>query len=140
MSKKYSNDKNVVTISSPLSMRHFNKGMTEAPERGLGFTLRSLIMSLFVLLVIACIISLYSGDGNIPTFGGLLSALEDVPTVSFVDTFNDLTIRSSWGAFNFLRNFFNWFTSMLSIGTWLAQSFINLLVYAFYFVKYVFAF
>lgn len=118
----------------------WKKGLAEAPERGLGFTLRSVIIALFVLLVVACVISLYSGDGRLPTFGGLLSALEDAPSVSFVDSFNNLVISSNWGPFNFLRNFFNWFTGLLSIGAWLAQSFINLLLYVFYFVRYVFAF
>lgn len=98
------------------------------------------IVCLVVLLLTATLLRFFGGENTAPpTFTGLVEYMQDAPQVNF-GKFSDYRITSSWGAFNFLRNFFNWFTSMISIGVWLAQSFINLLLYAVYFVQYLFIF
>lgn len=134
MSRRYHYDK-----SNTLPLRTA-RSSDKPLKRGLGFSLRSVVITVFVVLTICVIISTSRNSGRLPTFQGFLEFVQDVPSVEFSDTFNDLRITSSWGPFNFLRNFLNWTTGIIGFGAWLAEAFINLLLYVFSYIRYIFAF
>lgn len=85
-------------------------------------------------LLVSLLASLAMQDFNF-SLSYFLQIVSSVPDVTGVFTFNDLTITGSWGIFDFLRNFLNLFTSVLSFLVLLVGNLVQVVVYIFYFVR-----
>lgn len=93
--------------------------------------------SIFVLLLIIALIRNVNGYNHI-SFSSFLDYLSNSPKVIPLLSISDFTITGSWGLFEFLRNFLNIFTQLFGIIIWFGSSIINIFLYAFYFLRYIF--
>lgn len=95
-------------------------------------------------LILICILTvmLFRDLNNAPTsitFNSFLDYISNVPEMKFVNI-SDFAITGSWGAFNFLKDFFNLFTKFIGFTIWLGQNVYNLLIWLWYIVSYIFVF
>lgn len=88
-----------------------------------------------IIFVIAFVNYLRTGQISNVTFKGFIEFLANAPQIDVSWSLVDLTIYGDWGAFNFLRIFFNWFTDMFEVMISFFGMIIQSLGYIFYFVK-----
>ncbi|MBE5757329.1 MAG: hypothetical protein E7345_00145 [Clostridiales bacterium] len=103
-----------------------------------GFNVFNLI---FLILISVSLIRILRGNSDdIVSFGSLLDLLQDAPVISDgVGTFVErLNITADWGIFNFLRNLFNDILGLWSILIWMGSSLVDVIVYIYYFLKWIF--
>lgn len=95
---------------------------------------------LVILIGVSLIRILKGGSGDIVTFGSLLDLLRDAPQISSeVLTFvEQIEIIGDWGVFNFLRDFINDLVDLWSVLIWLGSSIVDLIIYIFYFLRWIF--
>lgn len=74
------------------------------------------------------------------TFSGFLEYLTTSPTIIPSFSITDFAIVSDWGLFNGLKDFLNIFTQLFGIIVWVCSSIINVLLYLFYFLRFIFRF
>lgn len=74
------------------------------------------------------------------TFKGLLDYLANIPKVDTSWVYVDLTIYTDWGIWNFLRDFFNGFISIIEFWFFLTGCLYQLLNILFYFISNLFTF
>jgi len=98
----------------------------------------SVVLGIFliILLVVAMLGSL-RGTGQTITFTGFLEYLSQSPSLNFFDI-SSFKIVGDWGLFDFLRNFFNLFTTMIGVSIWIFQLFWNLIAWLLYFFRFLF--
>lgn len=91
------------------------------------------------LIIILVIISLahFLRTGNLSdiTFKGFIEFLSNAPSFDISWSMVDLTIYGDWGIFNFLREFFNWFTDIWEVCITLFGMIIESIEFIFYFVR-----
>lgn len=97
----------------------------------------SVVIVIFTILFIVSYVRSLVGAGEI-TFTSFLEFIQTVPEVSFATNFIDLTILGDWGVFDFLRNFLNIFTNLISVIVYLFGGLVQLLLYVVYIVRYLF--
>ena len=97
----------------------------------------SVVIVIFTILFIVSYVRSLVGAGEI-TFTSFLEFIQSVPEVSFASNFIDLTILGDWGIFDFLRNFLNIFTNLMSVIVYLFGGLVQLLLYVVYIVRYLF--
>lgn len=90
------------------------------------------------VILMACMIRVMSGTGNLPTFSSLLAVLTEVPTVQIPFLSTVITNLGDWGIFNFLRDFFQTILSVLDVFIFLINGFINIMLYVVYFMRWIF--
>lgn len=91
----------------------------------------------FICLLFIALIRNASGYKHI-SFTTFLEFISNPPAIIPNVNISDFAITGSWGAFNFLKNFFNIFAQLIGIVVWFASSVLNLFAYAFYFIRYIF--
>lgn len=69
------------------------------------------------------------------SFKGFIEFLSNAPSFDISWSMVDLTIYGDWGIFNFLREFFNWFTDIWEVCITLFGMIIESIEFIFYFVK-----
>ena len=74
------------------------------------------------------------------SFSSFLDYLTTSPTIIPSFSVTDFAIVSDWGIFNFFRDFFNIFTQTFGVLIWICSSIFNVLLYLFYFVRFIFRF
>ncbi len=100
-----------------------------------GFNVLSLVLG---LVLVVSLFKTLLGNGFI-TFGGLLSSVADAPSVSMSMTwFDSLEIVSDWGAFNFIRDFFNMATGFYSVIEFCARGLLQVIIYVIWVAKFIF--
>ena len=100
----------------------------------------SLVSSVLVVLISIVLIfnfarSLTQSGGL--TFEAIFQYISATPTIPLIPL-NSLTITANWGIFNFVRDFINIFTGILTISTWFAINMMNALLFIFRFVTLMF--
>ena len=100
------------------------------------------IFSLVVVILISVTLIriLYSGSGDIVSFGSLLDILRDAPQVStsvrnFTQT---LQFTEPWDILDSIRLFLNNLSNIVSILAWLFASLIDVVLFIVYFLKWIF--
>lgn len=105
------------------------------------FSATNVITLVFAIILVFCVFRLLFGNRPPLTFESFLSVLEDAPVVDIspiMQRLNDkLTITADWGVFNFLRDFFNLFTGLMSFGTFVSVSMSNFIIYLTYFLRFL---
>lgn len=100
--------------------------------------------TLSVFKVLVCILILVSlwrllGGVSPVSFGSFLEYMSNAPVISMpFKFFNDLTIVSDWGLFNFIRDFINLNTGVIGVLVFLATGAINAIQYITYFIRFIF--
>lgn len=97
----------------------------------------SVVIVIFTILFIVSYVRSLVGAGEI-TFTSFLEFIQSVPEVSFASNFIDMTILGDWGVFEFLRQFLNIFTNLISVIVYLFGGLVQLLLYVVYIVRYLF--
>lgn len=101
-------------------------------------TTGSIFKVLIAILIGVALVRVLSGN-EIISFQTLLEYLGNAPVVNMpFKFFNDLTIVGDWGLFNFLKDFFNLTTGVVSILVFLATGLINAIIYLTYFIRFIF--
>lgn len=93
--------------------------------------------SLLILLLFIALIRNANGYEHI-TFTNFLDYISESPKVIPTLSISDFAITGSWGVFNDLKNFLNIFTQLFGIIVWFGSSILNIFLYAFYFLKFIF--
>lgn len=108
-------------------------------SRDFGLGLKIVFTALAIIFTIVLIgnVIRISLNADTFTFTAFLEYISNAPAVdiSFVELWN---LGGNWGVFEFLRNFFNMFGSVLSFLVWLGKNIISVLQYVFYFVRFIF--
>ena len=94
------------------------------------------VFGLFVGILL--VVNITRVSTNQVTFSSLLSYISNAPRVFTDFTIQDFTIVGSWGILNGLKDFLNLFAQLFGFIISLGKSLVNLLVYAFYFVAFLF--
>ena len=89
------------------------------------------------MLIIALFWSLNSGADYTISFTSMLNYLSSAPTLDFTSISN-FDIVSSWGVFNFLRDFFNLFARAFAVLSWLGELLFDFIEWIFFFIKLLF--
>lgn len=97
----------------------------------------SLVIVIFSILFIVSYVRSLFGASDL-TFTSFLEFIQSVPQVSFSNTFIDMTILGDWGIFEFLRQFINIFTNILSVLIFLFGGLVQLIMYLVYLLRYLF--
>ena len=95
---------------------------------------------LFVIILSLLIVNFarnFASNDNMLTFQGLMEYLSNIETIPLIPI-NSLNIGGDWGWFNFIRDFLNLFTGLMTIAIWISTSAINCVVYLFKFVQLCF--
>lgn len=102
----------------------------------------SIFHYVFMLLFIVSFFYAVSGTEQNLTFSGLLSILENAPSIptDWIGIFSDLTIKDNWGLFEFLRSFLNSIMGIISFGLYLVTGAAQLIVYIGYFIGMLFGY
>lgn len=96
------------------------------------------VVSLFAFVVCVAIVFNVLRNGDTLTFTSFLQFLsEQGQNFNFV-SFVDYSITSDWLVFNFLRDFLNIFIQIFNVAIYLSKLFIQLIVFTFNFVKFLF--
>ena len=122
------------TNLSKIDKMHFEASNDTANGFSSMYRVLSIVLSL--LIVVALMRSLL---GFQPIyFSSFLESLSQSPTVDITLSMTDLTIVGDWGLFDFLRNFINLFTGVISLLSFFATGLINLVLYLLYFSRFLF--
>lgn len=116
------------------SMQSFEPGKQDISSRSSSFGIFGLI---FLVLLALGVISVLKED-NIVSFKGLLDFLANAPQIdlSFLD-WSAINL-GDWGAFNWLRDFFNIFISAINVVVFVGTMAVQLIMYFLYFLKFIF--
>ena len=93
-----------------------------------------------VIFIIVFSNFILAGNHYTFTFKGLLEFLGDIPDVDVSWAYKDFTIYANWGIWNFLRDFFNGFISIIEFWFFLTGCLWQLLNLLFYFLTNLFSF
>ena len=89
----------------------------------------------FILLFISLAFYLTTGTTSQITLTGLLNFFStEMSSIDISWSLVDLTIVGDWGIFEFLRNFLNWFTTIIEVSISLFGMIYRVLVFSFRFV------
>lgn len=93
-----------------------------------------------LLLFLAVVGFLTNGGGVNASLQSFMSALSRAPVVSteWCQSLVSFTIQGDWGAFDFLKEFFNSFVGFVGVFGYLAVGIAQALVFCAYFVAYIF--
>ena len=97
----------------------------------------NLLLLLFALLLIFSMVRMLN-NGSPLTLTSFLDYIHSAPQVVANGGFVDLSIVGDWGIFNFLRDFLNIFTGLLSCLLYLGGMLVQTITYLVWFVKYLF--
>lgn len=102
--------------------------------------LSGVLKIVFLFLLLGMLFRLLKGETILPTFTSFLETLESVPNLSNSWLSNvDLSITADWDKFNFLRDFLNLFIEPIEIVFTMINGIGQVLIYVFYFIKWLFA-
>lgn len=87
------------------------------------------------IFVIAFANYLKTGQFSNISFKSFIEFLSSAPNIDISWSLVDLTIYAEWGIFNFLRDFFNWFTNMFEVLISLFGMIVQALAFIFHLVK-----
>ncbi len=96
------------------------------------------VISLILLALFIFGFSRKLSGGDVVSFSSFLNWLGSVDSFSINVSISDFMIYSSWGAFNFLRDFLNIFAGMFGVIVYLCSNLINLIIFAGQFLRFLF--
>lgn len=126
-----------INSSSPSSSRNIQE--VRINQTGsVSHSVRSIFSIIIIIIIGFSLIRVING-GSPLTFSSFLDLLQNSPVINMpFRWFNDLTITSDWGLFNFLRDFINLNAGIVSVLACIAVGFINFFIYVFYFLRFIF--
>ncbi len=102
------------------------------------FRIVFLVLSLIFITILSInLIRSFGSNASSVSFHSFLQYMTTCPQINISNIVN-LSIGGDWGPFDFLRNFLNSLSAILSFALWVAVQLINCLTYIFYFVRFIF--
>ena len=105
--------------------------MVDTKRLGASIVVNTLSIIFSILLLVSLFRFLTGHGSQILSFSGFLEMIHNVPTIN-VEILNNFYITADWGAFNFFKEFLNFFAGLFSVvGFWFANLY-NVLVFVIY--------
>lgn len=115
----------------------YSSGVSIDKAHTLGKILMRVLFIILCALLIGNFIRKLSSGANL-SFSSFLNWLGNVDYFQLNIKISFFTIKGSWGAFNFLRNFFNIFANLFGVVVYMCSNLISLISFLTQFFAFVF--
>lgn len=106
-------------------------------DKGVGFRIFFYILTLILTIVLIFSIIRVSFGADTISFRSFLEYTSTTPSVD-ISYIEYVKIGGDWGLIDGLRTFLNYIMTIVNVALWLCKNVANLLVFVFYYVRFLF--